>query len=373
MAERKLPPGFRKRGDGLEYRFTFAEGRHSVYGRSVKECYSKADETRQKLREGLNLRNGNVPLEKYFEEWLELKKPSVRETTILTNEKIFALARPYIGKKRLKEINRRDILTMQSALSKQLMTSSVNNVTILISSVLRSAVLDRLIPFNPADSVKHLKRTEPKATQTIHRAFTQEEQRQFFAKAKEKNIYLYELFLFLIQTGVRIGEASVLTWKDIDYHGKVIRITKTVTATKEGYIVGNMPKTSSGIRDIPMTSAIQSTLQAQRKKMMLIHGIKAVSKDSRIFLPERSPNAILRQPSAALSMNRILKELGIEKATVHAFRDTFATRAIEQGMPPNTLKAILGHSSISTTMDIYAHVMQDQAFESMQALNIEVS
>ena len=66
----------------------------------------------------------------------------------------------------------------------------------------------------------------------------------------------------------------------------------------------------------------------------------------------------------------ICEKAGIEYFAVHAFRDTFATRALESGMRPKTLQAILGHSTINITMEIYAHVMEDTKCNEMAALEV---
>ena len=58
--------------------------------------------------------------------------------------------------------------------------------------------------------------------------------------------------------------------------------------------------------------------------------------------------------------------------SVHAFRDTFATRCIEQGMQPNTLKDLLGHSSLKMTMDLYAHVMPNTKHEELSKIRFAV-
>lgn len=54
--------------------------------------------------------------------------------------------------------------------------------------------------------------------------------------------------------------------------------------------------------------------------------------------------------------------------TFHSLWHTFATRAIENGMNPQTLKAILGHSSLSMTMDLYSHVMEDTKAQEMEKM-----
>lgn len=61
---------------------------------------------------------------------------------------------------------------------------------------------------------------------------------------------------------------------------------------------------------------------------------------------------------------------GIERFTAHAFRDTFATRAVESGMQAKTLQEILGHADIGITMNLYAHVMEDTKRRQMAAVHV---
>lgn len=58
--------------------------------------------------------------------------------------------------------------------------------------------------------------------------------------------------------------------------------------------------------------------------------------------------------------------------TSHALRDTFATRYIEQGGNPQTLKTILGHSSYSITMDLYSQVLPNTKKQEMERIIIEI-
>lgn len=71
-------------------------------------------------------------------------------------------------------------------------------------------------------------------------------------------------------------------------------------------------------------------------------------------------------------IKNVCKSIGIDVITSHAFRDTFATRFIEQGGNPQTLKVILGHSSLSMTMDIYSHVLPNTKQEEMDKVVIDI-
>ena len=71
-------------------------------------------------------------------------------------------------------------------------------------------------------------------------------------------------------------------------------------------------------------------------------------------------------------IKRVCKRTGIEHFTCHAFRDTFATRAIEQGVAPRTLQELLGHSDFSLTMNLYGHVLDDTKEKAMNALQIVI-
>ncbi len=71
-------------------------------------------------------------------------------------------------------------------------------------------------------------------------------------------------------------------------------------------------------------------------------------------------------------IHKICKAAGIDDFTMHAFRATFATRAIEQGINPRTVQELLGHADFSMTMNLYGHVLNEAKSEAMQQINIAV-
>lgn len=369
----KLPTGVRKRKTGLfEKRFSINGMRYSVYGRSLKQLNAKEQSKRSQIIMQMPVKNVSMTMDQYFENWIEGKKLSAKPSTIrvyLTYYKPYAS--PVIGSIQLDQITRRDILRIQSQAGEKLCPTTNNNLLRVVQIILNEAVEDKLLAENPAKGVKPVK-TAQKASESYHRALAEKEQEQFMDAARG-NFY-YELLAFQLLTGMRLGEVGALYWSDIDQENNVIHVRRTITRTEEGvFYIGDSPKTDAGIRDIPMNQNIRNLLARQKEK------VKTLRKDPKYsMLCFPSPRGqMISHGSVNKNIRKILSELSkqgteIKSFTSHALRDTFATRYIEQGGNPQTLKTILGHSSLSMTMDLYSQVLPNTKQEEMDRIVISL-
>ena len=146
----------------------------------------------------------------------------------------------------------------------------------------------------------------------------------------------------------------------------VVDMRDTQVRLGKGYFE-DTPKTRTSTRDIPLTAAITEHIEAQRKYW----GFKVVRMDQYLFCNENG-DPISRERIQG-EIDRIIKRIKSDgydfpRITSHVFRHTFATRAIEAGMPPQVLKTILGHSSLAMTMDLYSHVLPDTKADEMQKI-----
>lgn len=364
----RLGAGVRKRADGtLEKRFTIDGRRYSIYGSNAKEISQKEQEIRKKIEAGIYTDNRNLTLDQYFTEWLTGKRNGTKGNTLKTYKSYYYKhISPRIGSRKVQQIERREVLNLQRDVSKSLAPTTCNGVLRTLKVVLNDAVHDDIILKSPAEGIKALKETE-KATETYHRALTEQEQKDFMQEMAKD--YYYEFVSFLLCTGMRTGEAAALVWSDIDYKQNVIHITKTVTFNEDGTMGIGSPKSEAGKRDIPLNDTIKGVLAGQRKKL----GNILPMNDNRIFVSVYAGtvhnHAVNRAISGALAR---LEKQGkpMEHFTAHALRDTFATRYIEQGGSPQTLKTILGHSSLAMTMDLYSHVLPNTKQKEMDNLKI---
>ena len=322
----------------------------------------------------------NLTLDDYFEKWIDRRyATAAKQSTPYRYEHWYHNhIKEVLGGRQIDSLRRSDILDFQSEQAKEYSPSTVNYTILLLKIILNDAVSEEIIQDNPADRIKDLKSSAIPAASTKHRALTEEEQKRFMQAAKAS--FYYEFFAFLLLTGMRHGEAAALTWEDVDYDDNVIHITKSLTFDKEGHVIIGTPKSAASIRDIPMNEKIRLVLQMQRDKTLALLGEAEMTQRGMkqlIFYPRPHPEGVLHNTTANLALKRILEEMHqqddpIEQFSLHALRDTFATRFIEQGGRPQTLKTILGHSSLAMTMDLYSHVLPNTRQKEMDRVKIRI-
>lgn len=370
---KRLPLGYSYRESEGRYmcRFRYEGESYCVYGKSIEECETKKNEKRRLLEERMLMSGPQATLAQYYNVWVEEQSKTVKKSSLYHDEKLWKHIAKHLGRKKVRDITKADVIKMQNKLLETCTPETVNSVHKLLTRIMNAAIGDRIISFNPSRAVKKLKRTKDLARNTNHRALTIEEQKKFFEYAS--NAHYYNLYVVLINTGMRVGEATALTWKDIDFSAGTININKTVTRVSNSeYEVSDTPKTSRGSRIVPMNKASREALISQKKKAF---DLGIARSDELVFFTVDGHMTNYNCVNSAIrrSLSAIEKAGGhIDHFSVHAFRDTFATRCIEQGMTPNTLKEILGHSSLKMTMDLYAHVLPNTKADELAKIAIAI-
>ena len=195
---------------------------------------------------------------------------------------------------------------------------------------------------------------------------TDDEIHRFFEAAE--GVWYYNLFVVMIQTGCRAGEACALMYEDVGE--EFLSIKRTVTRNEDGnYVIGSTAKTKAGVREIPLNDTIREVLADQREFNEKNHMNKDEG-DTLYFHNSRGGVTSAHHINETIEV--ICRDNGIEPFSTHAFRHTFATRAIESGMMPKTLQDILGHADINMTMNLYSHVMDETKIKEMGRVHISL-
>lgn len=172
----------------------------------------------------------------------------------------------------------------------------------------------------------------------------------------EENFTFRNLGIFIcLSTGIRIGEICALTWDDIDTDNGVIHIRKTIqriyvkeNGIKKTELLIDTPKTATSMRDIPMIKDLYEILKPLKK---------VVNNDYFVLTNEATPT----EPRTYRNYyKKLLDKLGIPPIKFHGLRHSFATRCIESKCDYKTVSVILGHSNISTTLNLYVHPNYEQ-------------
>ena len=191
-------------------------------------------------------------------------------------------------------------------------------------------------------------------------------------KSIEKSVFDFHDFralgiLLCFYTGIRLGELCALRWKNIDFESGVMVITATTmrvnkrnSENAKAALVATPPKTKNSIRAIPVPSFMLAKLKEKQPVL--------AAQDNYVFSGTNYPT----EPRTMQRIfHRILEKSGVPRRKFHAIRHTFATRALELGVDIKTLSELLGHSSVTITLNIYAHSMLEQkkiAIEKMNSL-----
>lgn len=367
----RLAAGVRKRADGsLEKRFTIDGKRYSVYGRTAREIAEREQEIRKAVQENAHATRVNITFNSYYAEWIERKAKTVKENTLYTYSTCFkAHILPTFGKKKLRNIGRYDIITFRDRKAQELSAGTCKYLISILRIMLEDAVNDDIITKNPASGIVPLKADREQATHTVHRALTVDEQRAFMYELRTD--YYYTFCAMMISTGMRCGEVAALQWQDIDRDAGMIHVRRTVTRSASGkLVVGTSTKTNASTRDIPITENVAQILREQRKRADVLFMPSAT-----VFISQY--NTVVKDGSINRAIGVALRRLErrgthIEPFTSHAFRDTFATRYIEGGGNMQTLKTLLGHTSLAMTADLYSHVLPDTKQAEMNSIHIAI-
>lgn len=370
---KNLPKGITKRPDGRYMgRFQYEGENYCLYDTDLEKLKERLEDMRYELRHGIYEKEKNITVDGWFRTWMEeYKKTTVKDGTILNYTQTYEnhIKKPF-GKKKMRDIRPEHVQRLYNSLASKYSDSIMDKVAAVLSGMFKQALRNQIISKNPVPLA-----TLPKgAVKKESRVMSLEEQKLFLEFAG-KHTYGY-IFEFALCTGMRAGEICALEWCDIDFNKRIIHVRGTLTCY-DGEIKKDTPKTKSSKRDIPMLDNVYNILRSVKKEqaqMRISLGDKwqgAAPFDNMVFTTKTGK--YIRPYSLQSYVRTIIgriHEAGHEFEVIHphTFRHTFATRCIENGMEPQVLKAIMGHSSLAITMDLYAHVLPDSKVTEMKKL-----
>lgn len=339
----------------------------TIYAATEAKAKTALRKALGKRDDGLLVTGANQTVANYLPRWLEdCARQSVRPRTYECYELAVRRLLPHLGKVRLQALTPAHVQKAYAAL----LTAGLSRRTVqLTHAVLHHALKQALqwgqIARNPTDAV-----SAPKPARQEMQVLSQEQVEALFAANRED--LLYALWVTLATAGLRIGEALGLRWSDIDFASRNVAIQRALQfRPPQGYSFVE-PKTSRSRRTVVFpASTIQSLREHRRRQAAERLQAGPTWEDTDLVFCNEIGQPLNASSTVTSAFQRALTRAGLPKIRIHDMRHTAATLLLSQGCHPKYVQDLLGHSTITLTLDTYSHVvpaLHGEAADKMELL-----
>ena len=291
--------------------------------------------------------------------WKEDKKQYVKRSTfaaytLLIENHIL----PSFGEMAL--VEEQDVQTFVfRKLNEGLSHKTIKDILIVLKMILRFGVKNQMTEYRQID-IKFPTERDKHSIDILSRSHQKQIMEYIRLHFTFKNLGIY----ICLSAGMRIGEICALTWDDLDVENGIIHVRKTIQRIyvieehrKYTEVILDTPKTKNSIREIPMTKNLLKMIRPIKK---IVNG------NFYVLTNEPKPT----EPRTYRNYyKQFMQSLGLPLMKFHGLRNTFATRCIESKCDYKTVSVLLGHSNISTTLNLYVHPNLEQKKRCMEQMS----
>ncbi|MGE7273554.1 tyrosine-type recombinase/integrase [Brevibacillus panacihumi] len=355
----------------------------TVKCRTKREAESEYAKFRQEVEAGAYISPQKMTLAAFVSEWQEKYAADhlARKTLNLYMACLNSRILPAMGHLRLEDIKPLHIVDFIQQISKdggrqdgqegKLSSGSIEYHLRVLKNILKRAVDWKIISSNPADSVQ-----KPKVEYKKVMPYDEHEVQALLQALQTEPFHWRIMITLALTTGLRRGELLGLEWKHIDLESGVIDVEQTLSLSLKGEVIIKEPKTRSSKRKVAVPPSVLAELREYKKH---IHEQIGTMGDlwkggDRFFVFAHPDGKPFHHERPYLWFRNFVKKNGFRYIRFHDLRHTSATLLINQGVHAKIISERLGHSNITTTMNIYGHALRsaDQAaadkFESLFTL-----
>lgn len=396
---RVLYKGESQRGNYYIYQYTdIHRKRRVLYAKDLPSLREKEKELMRDIQDKLDVgQRATLTLNEAFDRFL-FTRSDLKHSSRLNYEYLYDhYVRPGFGEWKLAALCYSDFKAFYLSLATDygLRKKTLFLIHSILNQVMKIAVRDNIIRSNPAEGV----------IQELSKKYGWEEQKRHALTPEEQSIFLNHarihaefqeyvpLLTLLLGTGCRIGEALGLRWEeDVDFSNQTISIThnlqyRKLDTGKTGYYIST-PKTAAGERTIPMISQVEEALLLQKKNQKILQITQPVVDGYTNFVFVSKRGELYHSTTVNRAIERIVKHYNKEETSFaekekrppvllphiscHHLRHTFCSRLCENETNLKIIQDIMGHASITTTMNRYAEANERRKAESMHSLESKI-
>jgi len=348
--------------------------RVALYGKTRQEVANKLNQALSDRSRGTFVAPHKLTVGEWLNTWLrDYKHPALRPVSYDSYEMFIRVhLKSALGRIPLKDLRPDQVQCFYNdKRDAGLSARTIRYLHTILHGALKQAMKNQLVMRNVSEAT-----TLPGGrTRTMH-PLTLEQVQQFLTAVKGDR--LFAAFFLEMGTGVRRGELLGLRWQDVDLESGVLRVRQTlvrvrnhdaVEGERKTKLIFQEPKTEQSRRTIPIPDDIVEALRrhkARQAEERLLMG-EAYEDHGLVFCQANGQRIDPR--NFTQYFERLLRQAGLPRIRFHDGRHTFATLMLELGEAPKTVQTMLGHTKISTTLDLYTHVSLDLEKKAAAKLN----
>ena len=338
--------------------------RKTVSAKKRADAVQKLRDLQRKIDSGLPPPDDQLKVAALFDHWLSQVLPlRVATSTVANYTSLFNThIKPTLGRKRLSKLEPNDVqFFINQKLDEGLSTRTVRHLRGLLVQVLDYAVRQGNAMRNVAALTEG-----PRQQSTEGRSLTVDQAKLLLKTAKGER--LEALYVVMLSTGIRSGEAFGLPWKNVDLSAGKIEVRQALVRQPGGSVIGPGKTGRKGWRAIPLArSTVEALLDHRdRQKKESVEAGDAWEDHGLVFCtPLGTP---LDADNHRKAFAELTERAGIGRWHPHELRHSATSILLAQGVPIEVVSKLLGHTSIRITADVYGHLLDDQQIVAAQAM-----
>src|SRR5579875_474333 len=340
--------------------------RKSIYCKTQQEAVKAARKVNLAKDQGMLITTEEQSLQTFLTTWLQdTARPRLRERTYLRyRELIERHILPTLGKVTLQKLSPQQLQKLyNSKLQEGYAPQTVKHIHRVLHKALNDALRWNLVARNVCDAVD-----TPRVPRHEMQALNAEQAQHLLATARGEA--LEALYVLALTTGMRQGELLGLKWEDVDIAHQKVQVRRSIARVGKGGFKINEPKTTRSRRSIALTTVAIEALQQHRQRQEAMQQAAGNAWDEQgwVFC-----NTVGRPLEAGNVLRRsfwpLLKKANLPKIRFHDLRHSAASLLLSMDVHPKIVQEMLGHSTISMTLDTYSHVIPSLQEEAVSRLN----
>lgn len=343
--------------------------RKTLYGKTRREVDKLLTRAKADREDGLILDAGNLKLGEYLDRWLaDSVRGTVRRSTFVRYEQITRIhVVPALGRVNLKVLTPAHVRGLYRAkLDSGLSPRTVQYIHTTLHKALKQAVNDGLLPRNVTEAVK-----APRLTKKEVRPLSPQQAQTLLEAAQGDRFEA--LYVLAVTAGLREGELLGLKWEDVDLLAGTLSVRRSLSTFKGGHSF-EPPKNGKG-RSIRLTARAVDALErhraAQNEERLRLDSLW---EDHGLVFPAQTGKPMRPWSLTGGPYLRLLRRAGLPEGTrFHDLRHTCATLLLVEGIHPKIVQELLGHATISITLDTYSHVLPNMQGEVIRVMDAALS